>query len=347
RWERSHPTIEGRKIIIQRTIGSMTQYLTKAQGMPTEVEKTLTKTLKTFAWDNAGKPTINSGMMEATPAKGGKSLLNLTTRNEAIELTWLKGLLAPEKTRPQWAQFALALLATYKKPSPTVSEKARINPFLQSWETATRKIPGTLQRIIKVARKYNVKLATGALTVDARKELPIWFHIGANSKLAQLNNHFYAPCLRDAHGVLTVGHLVELTTTLPTEHRKRRLCICQKCADARDNLGCVKPFKCFQLAKDLLNCLPPRWNPEDAAPQLVQNPTLTQVEETRRALNKREKILFNPRIALSTPVENGFRVFSPMKEYLPNPACQEPPPPNALHEEVTVLTCGNHSVSRD
>ncbi|KIJ09913.1 hypothetical protein PAXINDRAFT_164335 [Paxillus involutus ATCC 200175] len=45
RWEKSHPTIEGRKIIIQRTIGGMTQYLTKAQGMPPDIEQTLTKTL--------------------------------------------------------------------------------------------------------------------------------------------------------------------------------------------------------------------------------------------------------------------------------------------------------------
>ncbi|KAG2336833.1 hypothetical protein BDR05DRAFT_896223, partial [Suillus weaverae] len=43
RWEKWCPTIEGRKIIIQCTIGSMTQYLTTAQGMPKEIELSLTK----------------------------------------------------------------------------------------------------------------------------------------------------------------------------------------------------------------------------------------------------------------------------------------------------------------
>ncbi|KAF8836026.1 hypothetical protein BDN67DRAFT_911908, partial [Paxillus ammoniavirescens] len=43
RWERLHLSIKGRKIIIQHTIGSMTQYLTKAQGMPSDIESALIK----------------------------------------------------------------------------------------------------------------------------------------------------------------------------------------------------------------------------------------------------------------------------------------------------------------
>ncbi|KIJ12238.1 hypothetical protein PAXINDRAFT_57935, partial [Paxillus involutus ATCC 200175] len=63
RWNRFHPTLEGRKIIIQRTIGGMTQYLAKAQGMPKEIKRTLTKTLRSFAWDTGGSPTVNAGML--------------------------------------------------------------------------------------------------------------------------------------------------------------------------------------------------------------------------------------------------------------------------------------------
>lgn len=33
-WERSHPTMEGRRLIIQMVVGGMTQYLTQVQGMP-------------------------------------------------------------------------------------------------------------------------------------------------------------------------------------------------------------------------------------------------------------------------------------------------------------------------
>jgi len=47
-WSKSHPTMEGRKHIIQMVIGGMTQYLTKAQGMPSEIEKRLSKKIRTF-----------------------------------------------------------------------------------------------------------------------------------------------------------------------------------------------------------------------------------------------------------------------------------------------------------
>ena len=49
RWDLKKPSIEGQKIIAQWTIGAMTQYLTCAQGMPTYIEKTLTKCLTKFA----------------------------------------------------------------------------------------------------------------------------------------------------------------------------------------------------------------------------------------------------------------------------------------------------------
>ncbi|KAG2054579.1 hypothetical protein BDR06DRAFT_883937 [Suillus hirtellus] len=48
RWEKCHPTVEGQKIIIQCTIGGMTQYLIVVQGMPKEIEKTLTNQARNF-----------------------------------------------------------------------------------------------------------------------------------------------------------------------------------------------------------------------------------------------------------------------------------------------------------
>jgi hypothetical protein len=110
RWERVHPTVEGRKIIIQRTIGSMTQYLTVAKGMPNEIMRLLTAMSRSFIWDNEGKVPISLDILNRPIEKGGKNLLNLEHRNEAIELMWLKGLLAPAHSRPTWALFAHALL---------------------------------------------------------------------------------------------------------------------------------------------------------------------------------------------------------------------------------------------
>ncbi len=43
RWGRNKPTLYGRKIIAQVVIGGRTQFLTKAQGMPSSIKKALIK----------------------------------------------------------------------------------------------------------------------------------------------------------------------------------------------------------------------------------------------------------------------------------------------------------------
>ncbi|EIW86415.1 hypothetical protein CONPUDRAFT_30906, partial [Coniophora puteana RWD-64-598 SS2] len=58
-WERIHPTIEGRGILIQWFGCGMTQYLAQAQGMPPDIEAELSKLIHAFAWDNAGHAMIN------------------------------------------------------------------------------------------------------------------------------------------------------------------------------------------------------------------------------------------------------------------------------------------------
>jgi hypothetical protein len=71
-WEKTFPTIEGRKIIIQWTIASMSQYLAAVQGMPLEVEQRLQKIGQAFIWDNEGRSTINQEAIMAPIKKGRK-----------------------------------------------------------------------------------------------------------------------------------------------------------------------------------------------------------------------------------------------------------------------------------
>ena len=132
RWDVKRPSIEGRKIIAQWTIGAMTQYLTSAQGMPTNIEKALTKRLTKFAWDGPGKPNASLDLLCAPTSKGGKGLLHLKYRNEAIELVWLKKLLSPQHKRPTWAFFANAILAHFASKTPIAPTDTRINFFLQT-----------------------------------------------------------------------------------------------------------------------------------------------------------------------------------------------------------------------
>lgn len=41
--EKSHPSLERRRLIVQMIVGGMTQYLTQIQGMPKEIKKKLSK----------------------------------------------------------------------------------------------------------------------------------------------------------------------------------------------------------------------------------------------------------------------------------------------------------------
>jgi hypothetical protein len=42
-WERGHPTMEGRRLIVLMVVGGMTQYMAKVQGMPRKVQERLEK----------------------------------------------------------------------------------------------------------------------------------------------------------------------------------------------------------------------------------------------------------------------------------------------------------------
>ena len=49
-WDRAHPTMHGRKIIVEWVIGGRIQYLTKVQGMPKTTEQTFVTMIRNFIW---------------------------------------------------------------------------------------------------------------------------------------------------------------------------------------------------------------------------------------------------------------------------------------------------------
>ena len=90
RWEANHPTTEGRRLITQMIIGGMTQYLAKVQGMLESTAKTLEKLICNFAWSSDSRPTISMGHMTSPTKTGGKKVLDISTRNNMIQLTWVQ-----------------------------------------------------------------------------------------------------------------------------------------------------------------------------------------------------------------------------------------------------------------
>ncbi|KAI4294040.1 hypothetical protein K525DRAFT_180766, partial [Schizophyllum commune Loenen D] len=111
RWARGHSTIEGRRHAVSFTIGAMTQYLTEVQRMPEEVKKRLIALERSFYWDGKSTSPVALEYLYAPFENGGRKLLDIQSRNDAIDLVWLKDYLNMGPNRPTWAYIADALLA--------------------------------------------------------------------------------------------------------------------------------------------------------------------------------------------------------------------------------------------
>jgi hypothetical protein len=66
-WDKSHPTLFGRRLIIQMIVGGMTQYLTKVQGMPKYAEQALEKIIQNFIWNGKKTHSKFENFMSAHP----------------------------------------------------------------------------------------------------------------------------------------------------------------------------------------------------------------------------------------------------------------------------------------
>lgn len=107
-WEKSNPTLEGRRLIAQMVIAGMTQYLTQVQGMPVHIKKMITKRANTFMWGGKS-PLVNEQTMFKPLDEGGRALVDIKTRNKAINVMWLKSYLKFGLDRPLWAYIADSL----------------------------------------------------------------------------------------------------------------------------------------------------------------------------------------------------------------------------------------------
>ncbi|KIY69343.1 hypothetical protein CYLTODRAFT_337003, partial [Cylindrobasidium torrendii FP15055 ss-10] len=103
RWQRAHSSIDGRRIIAQCIPGGMSQYLATVQGMPDKVEKKLAKIIRDFVWDKKTLGRVSEAHLLASLETGGRKILDIKSRNKAIQVMWLKSYLNLSSTRPRWA----------------------------------------------------------------------------------------------------------------------------------------------------------------------------------------------------------------------------------------------------
>ena len=86
RWGAVGHSLEGRRLILQMQVAGVTQYLTKVQGMPRDVETQLNKQIWNFTWNHEKADTVNQAQMYVPHQKGGKKILDIEAQNKAIHL---------------------------------------------------------------------------------------------------------------------------------------------------------------------------------------------------------------------------------------------------------------------
>ena len=130
--------------------------------MPAHIEQALTKMICDYVWDNDTHPRIGLNYLYYPLNEGGLNLLDIKTRNEAIELVWLRDHLNLIPSRPTWA-IVRDILINATAP-PGTSAIVTTNTFLQSWNPPSRgprleTLNEGIRHMLWTAKKYKTKLA--------------------------------------------------------------------------------------------------------------------------------------------------------------------------------------------
>jgi hypothetical protein len=207
-WNKSHPTLRGRKTIIQMIVGGYTQFLTMAQGMPKHTESALIKIIRNFMWNDSTNPKIALNTLYRPVEEGGLNLLDLNARNEAVEMMWLKTYLNPSAKRPTWTKI-IDVIIDAAAPKNT-NQKARTNAFMQTWTPRTKGnqtiiCNEDILRMLKTGKKYNLTFSAIRLSPQLKENLPAWYHPGTET---HHTNARTTKCLIDVHEALAIADLL-------------------------------------------------------------------------------------------------------------------------------------------
>jgi Reverse transcriptase (RNA-dependent DNA polymerase) len=248
RWLDIHPTLAGKKTIIQATVGGRTQFLTKAQGMPKSVCDAINQEIHAFLWEGASTTPIAKETLFNETACGSLDLLNLQSRNEAINIIWLKEYLNMSPTRPAWA-YVTDILLRESAPS-NVTKEARSNPFLQTWNAPIKGKRAEMLdcdtiQLLKTAKNAQLQFAPLKMSLNLKNQLPAWYHIGNVKNIPQNPN---SKCLIETHNTLHIKDLLKVTEQLHNLryggiHLPVYSCPCDECETDHEN-GCENPEMC-------------------------------------------------------------------------------------------------------
>ncbi len=311
RWKNGHATIQGKKHVVQMIVGGMTQYLTAVQRMPEPIRVRLDKIIRNYIWNDRRNSPVGIKHLHLPVNQGGLGLLDLEARNEAVDVMWLKAYLDLSNNRPTWAYIADDLFATYvTKDCRPQKENLRINPFLQQWQPRVRGLPEELSSMMRVAKKYGVRLEGLAFSREIMNEMPMWSHAYADrKKMGRLTvPSKLLTCLQEKHKARTVGDFCQLAATISNMgHRPRAGCTCASCSRLREATGCENPHLCSMRAKEMISTIPDKWNP------CLEQPEDYEAREMKDLVQEDlgdGVVPFDRRITTHGPLGQALRIFT-------------------------------------
>src|SRR5882724_7519053 len=89
-WITSHPTLQGKELILKALITSRSWFLAAVNGMLDHIENVMTKIMKDFIWDGNKRELMRLDYTAEIREKGGLGMPNLKTRMKSIDIMWLK-----------------------------------------------------------------------------------------------------------------------------------------------------------------------------------------------------------------------------------------------------------------
>ncbi|EIN10797.1 hypothetical protein PUNSTDRAFT_63914, partial [Punctularia strigosozonata HHB-11173 SS5] len=86
------------------------------------------------------------------------------------------------------------------------------------------------------------------------------------------------------------------------QHKPRKNCKCTTCKTMRET-GCLNPHKCYVKAEELLDTLPPKWNPRGVKPEDYEPGEI--IEQ-----NPDDSLNFDHRLTTRGNLREIFRIFT-------------------------------------
>ncbi|TFY51822.1 hypothetical protein EVJ58_g10361 [Rhodofomes roseus] len=135
----------------------------------------------------------------------------------------------------------------------------------------------------------------------------MWLHGEAEDRIRRLNSSAASECLRDRHGLRSVGSAEQIADNLThPSHKARRNCACPNCKQSRLQLQCENPHACYKRARELLDQLPEKWDPRKPKPDDNGGVALVRIDDAE----DENTTYFDSNITTSGDLSDIFRIFT-------------------------------------